>query len=737
MIDEHARQKTWNALQHPYRHTLSEFTYINPGMPGVVNVEQALNYFFAVLYPVYKGTSPTPADLPTGTDTPNVGDVTPSINDYRVVIDDGDGKQAGYRWEQREGDASPRWYKVFDVDWSTDGIIASLMDITQDVYVYQKGKTDLDKNGNPITGLFAGQRVWGGNLTGQNLTLDANSIDDTGFVQANSNFRPTVNDTWGLGTATEKFTSGYFSQSLNVNTLNISTGLISDTTGQISFDNENLVTTGTVQGGYLISASFLEMAEIATPANAPAGTNRLYFKPDNKLYKLDDVGSESLVGLTFTSSNDNRMIKSDGTGGDAIQETGVIVSDLDELSGITRLDVDNIRIDGNTISTLDANGDLNLIPNGTGKTVVGVFRSTSLTNDRLFVPRIDGTLTSTNLVVDTSNNLSGANSISVDNLLLDANSISTVSGGLTLNPFTGILTIDASIFANADNVRDLGSSALRFNDIFLGGNIGDGTDVYVVSELMALRSTIYRDFARTQPAQAGDALFYDAVNGVWLASAPDSEINHNDLSSLTIGDAGHTQFLLLAGRSGGQIAIGGVSASENLVLESTSNATKGQVITRDSFRPESDATFFGGWQGNDLGLDIFRFRNLYLRGEAFGLRPENVTSGTLPAPNANNAGRLVFATDNNKLYVDTGISFIVAGVSKFIQDISFNGFETQKDVDVSATIADARNAIIQLLDNSNDFERIIATIKATTASNVRIQTNIALPAGSYRLIVME
>ena len=36
------------------------------------------------------------------------------------------------------------------------------------------------------------------------------------------------------------------------------------------------------------------------------------------------------------------------------------------LAGIQQLDVDNVRTDGNTISTTDSNGDLNLDPNGTG-----------------------------------------------------------------------------------------------------------------------------------------------------------------------------------------------------------------------------------------------------------------------------------------------------------------------------------------------------------------------------------
>ena len=38
-----------------------------------------------------------------------------------------------------------------------------------------------------------------------------------------------------------------------------------------------------------------------------------------------------------------------------------------------------------------------------------------------------------------------------------------------------------------------------------------------------------------------------------------------------------TDFVLLAGRAGGQNIIGGTGAAENLILESTSNATKGNV----------------------------------------------------------------------------------------------------------------------------------------------------------------
>lgn len=37
---------------------------------------------------------------------------------------------------------------------------------------------------------------------------------------------------------------------------------------------------------------------------------------------------------------------------------------------LTRADIDNLRLDGNTISTTNANGDINLTPNGTGQVVI-------------------------------------------------------------------------------------------------------------------------------------------------------------------------------------------------------------------------------------------------------------------------------------------------------------------------------------------------------------------------------
>ena len=82
-IFEKHRFEIWNQSQHPYKHSLSEFSYTNPALPNITNVESTLNYLVAVLYPNTQDAVATVGDLPA------IGN---TINDYRVVLDDGDGK---------------------------------------------------------------------------------------------------------------------------------------------------------------------------------------------------------------------------------------------------------------------------------------------------------------------------------------------------------------------------------------------------------------------------------------------------------------------------------------------------------------------------------------------------------------------------------------------------------------------------------------------------------------------
>ena len=166
-----------------------------------------------------------------------------------------------------------------------------------------------------------------------------------------------------------------------------------------------------------------------------------------------------------------------------------------------------------------------------------------------------------------------------------------------------------------------------------------------------------------------------------------------------------------------------------------SNATKGFVQTKDTFRAFTDASFSGGWSGADLGGSGNRFRHLYTAGEAFGLRLENV--GANPSPSTQNVGRLVYNTSEKEAYIDTGTSFKKLSYSKFLSDTSWNGSDVTKTVTVSGDIDDARRAMWALHDNTNDFDRIYCSIKAISSTQVTITVGSALPAGSYRLIGIE
>ena len=74
-----------------------------------------------------------------------------------------------------------------------------------------------------------------------------------------------------------------------------------------------------------------------------------------------------IVGMVGAgTATDNAVARFDGTTGEIVQNSVVIVDDTGGVTGVTQLDVDNLRLDSNTISSTDTNGNIVLAPNGTG-----------------------------------------------------------------------------------------------------------------------------------------------------------------------------------------------------------------------------------------------------------------------------------------------------------------------------------------------------------------------------------
>lgn len=74
---------------------------------------------------------------------------------------------------------------------------------------------------------------------------------------------------------------------------------------------------------------------------------------------------------TFPSGSGtlNHMLRSDGT--NWVETTATTLDASDVLSGVTQLNVDNLRLDGNTISSTNTDGDISVIPNGAGNVLFG------------------------------------------------------------------------------------------------------------------------------------------------------------------------------------------------------------------------------------------------------------------------------------------------------------------------------------------------------------------------------
>ena len=58
------RFQIYNQNQHPYKHNLAEFAYTSNGLPGVTNVEEAVDWLIATIYPLTQSAVNLKTDLP-------------------------------------------------------------------------------------------------------------------------------------------------------------------------------------------------------------------------------------------------------------------------------------------------------------------------------------------------------------------------------------------------------------------------------------------------------------------------------------------------------------------------------------------------------------------------------------------------------------------------------------------------------------------------------------------------
>ena len=144
------------------------------------------------------------------------------------------------------------------------------------------------------------------------------------------------------------------------------------------------------------------------------------------------------------------------------------------IEGLEQLDVDNIRVDTNTISTTNANGNLILSPNGSGTVTVpsgykdrAGFGATSLVSKE-YVDAIKQALdVKESVTVATTANLSAT--------------YNNVGGTLTNSGSNAALQLDGITVSSADRVLVKDQSTAAENGIYVVTTVGDGSTAWVLT----------------------------------------------------------------------------------------------------------------------------------------------------------------------------------------------------------------------------------------------------------------
>ena len=217
-------------------------------------------------------------------------------------------------------------------------------------------------------------------------------------------------------------------------------------------------------------------------------------------------------------------------------QTVIVHMDSDVL-GLSSLTVDNLELNGNSITSTDTNGAINLTPNGSGEVVAATLTVSDLTNNRVVIAGASGALeddnnftfdgTTLHLFADQwlAGRLTVTGQASFDNVLIDGNTISTTDG-------SNILVIDPS---------PVGDSAGGYaGTLVIRGNLNvQGTQTTINSTTVSINdlNLVLADSAANAAAADGAGITIGGANATITYNAGNDNWDFNKGINLADSDA--------------------------------------------------------------------------------------------------------------------------------------------------------------------------------------------------------
>lgn len=336
----------------------------------------------------------------------------------------------------------------------------------------------------------------------------------------------------------------------------------------------------------------------------------------------------------------------------------------------------------------------------------------------------------------------GTNALYIQDSTVDSTSIGSKDG----NQLIAISDVGTDIWT------DNGAGGTRKAFTLLNGAIRmNDADASHYLDLKA-PATITTSFTLTLPDNDGASGQYLKTDGSGNLSWDTPAGGSTDHGALTgLADDDHTQYTLLAGRSGGQTIYGGTGAGQSLILYSTSNATKGNIL----LNPEGGDVFIGG---GATASTLRMYDDSGGTGQWVGIKaPSNVPANyTLTLPTDDGTPDQVLKTDGSGnlswTTVSSGSSSGIAGAIQYSDgsggfsseeaNLFYNSTSNQLQLaggtSYNMSIVND-NGGIELSPSSSPktgaFNAINATANATGNVNINItNTNTGADANSRILI---